>query len=85
MKNKLMLFIVIVLSLFFINNVSAKELFIDYDHEKMQLLDEHIDFIDELINFIDTNNSFNYPYVISFHYKDDSSLTGANETEFQLV
>lgn len=60
-------------SFLLIDRVSAANLVIDYDHDKMQYLDKYKYIVDELVNIADTYNTHGYSYVINYVYVPSSS------------
>lgn len=67
MKNKIFILIVIVSSLFLIDNVRAETFIYDYNSSNLDLLKDNLNIVDEIKKISDEFNTNNYTYYVSYY------------------
>lgn len=67
MKNKIFILIVIVSSLFLIDNVKAETFIYDYNSSNLDLLKDNLNIVDEIKKISNEFNTNNYTYYVSYY------------------
>lgn len=78
MKNRIFILIVILSSIFLIDNVNAQtyNLIFDYNNSNLDLLKENLSIVDEIRKLSDEYNTNNYTYYVSYHKTGGSYYLG---------